>query len=1134
MHDDAQQRQKSDAALREEEVLAFWKEHKIFERSLEKPAPKGEFVFYEGPPTANGKPGLHHLEARAFKDAIPRYKTMQGYRVKRRAGWDTHGLPVELEVEKQLGFSGKPEIEAYGVAAFNQKCRESVLRYIDEWWRFTERIGYWVDQADAYYTYTPTYMERLWGILAKVHRDRRLYKDYKVVPWCPRCGTALSSHEVAQGYEEVSDLAVVAKFRLRTPEQVGEQQPTFILAWTTTPWTLPGNVALAVGGGIQYLKVRNDGETLIVAKDRASSLGLSAEGAESLSGEQLVGQTYEPLYPFARDLAPESERERFASAFKVYEADFVTTEDGTGVVHTAVMYGADDFLLGQKNDLPRVHVVEPSGRFMDGVGFLAGRFVRDEGVAVDIIKDLAHRGHLFSKGKHAHSYPFCWRCKTALIYYARDSWYIRMSELADTLQRENATVAWVPAHLRDGRMGEWLRGIKDWAISRERYWATPLPVWEGEGEHMVIGSVDELKRYSKKSGNTYFLMRHGQAMSNVGSVVSSHAGDENHLTDSGRAQVAKSAQTLKWKRFDAIYASPFIRTRETAEIVADACGFPKSEIRFDDRIQEIDTGEFDGKSVEAYHHFFSSYQERFYKTPPGGENLMDMRRRIGAFLYELEEKHHGETILIVTHEYAVWLAEAIARGADVAGTVAMKDREEYYTTGEVREFQFVRLPHNADYELDLHRPFIDSVVLESPTGKELHRVPDVVDVWFDSGGMPFGTESPYPADYIAEAIDQTRGWFYTLLAVGVLMGKGAPYNHVVSLGHLLDAEGKKMSKSRGNVVNPWDAIEQWGADALRFWMFSVNDAGDPKNFDEKTVREAARALGWFDNSAKFYEIFKNEGGPDMRVMSIDQWMQRRTEQVIVEVTSALDAYNLTAATRALAALFEDISQWYVRRIRDRVRDGDRAALQTLRKTLHVSARLLAPFAPFLAEAVYRGVRDEQDPVSVHLAAWPTVARKIFDWKSLLRLNSSELVLDMQKVRELVSLALEARQKEGIKVRQPLSRLKINAPSLANKNDLLDLIRDELNVKEVVVQEGIPEMVELDTTLTDALREEGEVRELIREVQEARKIAGLNPKDRAVLSVPAERLVFAQQHFESLERAASISEVREGDFNVHKA
>lgn len=938
--------QKSESATREEEILAFWDREKIFEKTLAKPSPKGEFVFYEGPPTANGKPGIHHLESRSFKDLIPRYKTMRGYHVRRRAGWDTHGLPVELEVEKQLGFTGKKDIEAYGIAAFNQKCRESVLVYISEWDRFTKRIGYWVDQEQAYYTFDAPFMESVWSVVKKTHERGLLYKDYKVVPWCPRCGTALSSHELAQGYEEVSELSVTAKFELI------DEPRTYFLAWTTTPWTLPGNVALAVGSDIVYGKYVKEDQRLILAKDLAGQLSEGWTLEQEFTGRELVGKRYKPLYPFLSELVSGEEREKLQNAFQVYAADFVTTEDGTGIVHTAVLYGQDDFELGTKVGLPKHHLVDAGGRFVKGTGFLEGRFVRDEAVAVDIIKDLAERRLLCSKAKYTHTYPFCWRCKTGLIYYARDSWFIKMTALGEELQAQNKKVRWEPSHIRDGRMGEWLSGVRDWAVTRERYWATPLPVWESEdgSELLVIGSLEELKRHLK----------------------------------------------------------------------------------------------------------------------PGTD-----------------------------------------------------------------------LPKNEKGEVDLHRPYIDGVVLIGPSGKALKRAVGVLDVWFDSGAMPFAQDhypfenkswiegDGYPADFISEAIDQTRGWFYTLLAVGVLMGRGVPYKNVICLGHLLDEKGQKMSKSKGNVVNPWEEIDRFGVDALRFWMYSVNPAGESKNYDEKTVKEAARTLSWFLNSAKFFELARDMTRVQGKKQLIDVWIEERTRATVEEVTRAMDMYNVHVAARSIAGLFEDLSQWYVRRIRDRVKEGDAAALATLQDVLHTSARLLAPFAPFLAESVFMIVKRTDDPESVHLAEWPTTNRGIF---SLFAKKPTQLLSDMHTVRAVVSSALKMRQQSDLKVRQPLRALTVNDESLKGKQELIALIQDEVNVKSVLFDESLAHDVALDTTITEELREEGEVRELVRLIQDLRKAANFSPKDKATL-VYAGDTTLLTKHWESISRATNLSSF-EGGSETH--
>ncbi len=1119
--------QKSAAAEREEKILAFWKEQGVFEASLAKESPMGEFVFFEGPPTANGKPGIHHLEARAFKDAIPRYKTMRGYHVRRKGGWDTHGLPVELQVEKALGLNSKRAIEEYGIGKFNEQCKESVWQYLSVWEKFTDRIGYWVDQKDPYVTYHNSYIESLWSVLKTVHGKGLLYKDYKVVPWCPRCGTALSSHELAQGYQDDKDLSVTAKFKV-----VG-QDNTYILAWTTTPWTLPGNVALAVGEDIEYVQFKYDNSPEMYISSRSYFRNLLNEGGNSdptksipneeiiknIKGSELVGLEYEPLYPYLKEKLPESQREQAEKAYKVYAADFVTTEDGTGVVHTAVMYGADDFELGTKLGLPKFHMVTPEGVFVEGAGFLSGRFVKDEDVAVDIIKDLAHRGLLFKKEKYEHSYPHCWRCKTPLIYYARDSWYIRMSDPAikGAMIEENKAINWEPEYTRDGRFGEWLKDIKDWAISRERYWGTPLPVWTTpSGKLEVIGSLAELRARTKKSGNAYYVMRHGGTEGNAAGVTSFRKQADDNLTPEGRTQVAASAEKLKEKGVDLVVCSPFTRTRETAQIVMEKLGLAADALVIDERLREVDPGQFDGKTWQEYHDYLYAVGPGWFdKEIPGGDSLKAVQRRTAGVLYELEEKYAGKNILIVTHGGPAWLCfvnagmhepcehEYLPEGPGPDAHVFVPDFRRF-DNAEVRELPFVPMPHNEQYELDLHRPYIDQVRLVSEDGEDMTRAKEVMDVWFDSGAMPFAQDhypfenaervehGGYPADFIAEAIDQTRGWFYTLHAVGALMGRGKAYKNVICLGHILDAEGKKMSKSLGNIVDPWIMMDTYGADTLRLWMYSVNQPGESKNFDEKTVAELHnKVFNLLYNVLAFYELYRDAAAETDDAASenvLDKWITARLAALAAHMTENLDNYKLLEPVRAMREFIDDLSTWYVRRSRERIKDGDADAKRTLYVTLKTLARLMAPFAPFAAEDIWQRLKTAGDPASVHLASWPELGAA-----------DADDVEKMRALREAVTMGLKARQAAQIPVRQPLAKIQVSGTKFSAAYE--EILLDELNVRAAEFAESEELSVSLDTEITPELKREGDYRELVRAVQDMRKKSGLTPSDTIALTLP---------------------------------
>ena len=1137
----------------EEEVLKFWKLNGIFEKSVSRRSAK-TFVFYEGPPTANGRPGFHHILARSFKDVICRYKTMQGFRVPRKGGWDTHGLPVEIEVEKQLGLKSKKEIERYGVEKFNEACRVSVWKYKDEWERLTDRMGFWLDMEHPYVTYENSYMESLWWILKEVHKKKLLFEGRKVVPWCPRCGTVLSSHELALGYREATDESVFVKFKLKPTNdkqqttRIGSQEfkDVFILSWTTTPWTLPGNVALAVGEDIEYAVTEKSGETFIVATESPLGKQLGHVGIH-FRGKDLVGLKYEPLF----DVKPL----QTAAAYQVYPANFVTTTDGTGVVHTAVMYGEDDYQLGVQVGLPQHHTVDEQARFTKDVAEFTGRTVKHKDPAIEkettesIIAALEKKGALLKRETIVHEYPFCWRCSTPLIYYARTSWFIRMSALRGKLLAANKTVNWVPAHLKEGRFGEWLREVKDWAISRARYWGTPLPVWRCEqcAATEVLGSIAEVASKLPKSTNTYILVRHGEAESNVKGVLASWPESKPfHLTRTGRAAEERLAKEIAKVRPDLIIASDLTRTKETAAIVAAACTAP---VTYDERLREMGFGELNGGPVEPFKKLFPYTRARISQKPAGGESFGDVRTRMHLFVRNCESRHQGKRIVVVSHGDPLWQLRGVLEGWTMEDmlTEGTPGHAWYPKHGTLLTASCRPMPRNRFGELDLHRPYIDEVsypcmrcrVSRDPAKRDgmMRRVPDVVDVWFDSGAMPFAQahypfingqtvnnkqKIAYPADYISEAMDQTRGWFYTLLAVATLLGRPAPFRNIISLGLVLDKAGQKMSKSKGNIVDPWTMIEKHGVDTVRWLFYTMNQPGEPKRFDERDLTTVSRELfGILYNSFVFWNTYgndkrqtTNDKRPEATHM-LDRWILARLNETIRQATAALESYDPGSAARAVGEFTSDLSRWYIRRSRRRFSAfasgfGEQAvprdyleASQTLGYVLTTVAKLLAPFTPFFAEALWQALgvtnnkqqttNKRQTADSVHLQDWPMGNKRQTT-------NNKQLIADMVEVRRIASAGLAARSAASVKVRQPLTSLKVKSLKLKGKSELLDVLMDEVNVKEIRFDAKLAAEVVLDTTITHELREEGRRREFVRSVQELRQDAKLSPKDFIALAV----------------------------------
>jgi len=1128
----------------EEKVLKFWKENQVFQKSLDQRKKSKPFRFFEGPPTANGLPGIHHVLARSFKDVVVRYKAMRGYYVPRKAGWDTHGLPVEIMVEKELGFKSKSEIEKFGIGEFNARAKDSVWRFKGEWEKMTERVGFWLDTDHPYITYENKYIETLWWILAETHKGGFLKQLYKIVPWCPRCQTPLSSHELGQpgAYKKTQDPSVYVKFKIQNTKSKTKE---FLLVWTTTPWTLPANMAIALNPKVVYTKFKVGDEFIWSYNPPPAIAGKEAEVVEKVSGQKLVGLQYEPLYP------PISYKLK-AESYSVLAADFVSTEDGSGFVHIAPAFGEDDLSLWKQKAGSRKQgkneeiliTVNDEGVMANGFPG-AGRFIKQ--ADKEIVADLERRGLMHQAGFTEHEYPFCWRCSTPLIYLARYSWFIEMSRLRNELIKANEKINWIPEHIKEGRFGEWLREVKDWAISRNRYWGTPLPIWQcGKCEHQtVIGSLADLDKYAPEK-NTFYFARHTQSDHNIHNMLSvwpETNGNASNLTTEGIKQAEKLAKEVKKKKINVIYASPFARTQQTAEIIAKETG---AKIITDKRLAEINAGIFNGKKVEEFRTYFPNKLEMFTKPAPEGESWTDVRRRVMECFLEINAKHEGETILIVSHADPLFLLNAAARGLSNEKTLD----SVFPLHGELYELPSHNWPYDKNGTLDVHRPFIDEIHLKcEECGAKMERVKEVADVWFDSGAMPFAQwhypfenkamidkKLQFPADYISEGIDQTRGWFYTMLAISLLLKKGVPYQNVISLGLLLDKNGQKMSKSKGNVVDPWQMINKYGADVLRWYFFTVNDPGDPKRFDELDLSKVSRRVFQIVyNSFVFYETYRNDPAEPNELM--DKWILASLSKTVSEAQKLFDDYRIGEAAKRLEQFVDDLSRWYIRRTRKNV------SPKVLAEVLTTLAKLMAPFAPFFAEALYKSLKEEpayrigragvMNQESVHLSDWPVVA------KSKAQSANRKLLEEMAEVRRLAALGLAEREKAGIKVRQPLASLKIkNLPAGRQgqkskiKNELLEILKDEINVKEIVIDKKIAGEVELDTRITPELRNEGILRELVRTAQGLRRDSHCKIGDliSLYLEAPAEVVAAAQANLEKFKKdiKAGAVEFRKAD------
>ncbi len=1109
----------------EEKVLAFWDEHKTFEKSLEQTADGKFFTFYDGPPFATGLPHYGHLLASTIKDVIPRYQTMNGRYVRRRWGWDCHGLPIEEVVERKLGISGKKQIEEIGVKKFNETCRSMVLQYVSEWRQMIRRIARWVDFDDSYKTLDTDFMESVWWAFKQMYDKDLIYEGRKVLLFCPRCETPLSNFEVAMdnSYKDVTEESVIAKFHLKAAQKFGGKYETkdtaYLLAWTTTPWTLPGNVALAVGENILYtaLRIKSAEGLYIVANELVKKVfdGQEIEIVhDDIKGKDLVGLEYEPLFDVP---AMQSEK-----SYKVYPADFVTTEDGTGIVHTAVVYGEDDYALGIKVGLPVVPMLDDRGLFNDRAPeFLRGQYFKKADKLV--IADLENRkpeNLLFKKEKYTHSYPHCWRCGTALFYNAIPAWFVNIQKIKPGLLKTNQEeMNWFPEHLKNGRYAKSVEAAPDWNISRNRYWGNPVPVWKCAGCDSVeaVGSMDELSKKAGGPKNNYWVMRHGEAESNMFDIMDSGQRKYLHLTPRGKEQAIAAAEQFKkelakeHKKIDIIITSDITRTKDTEHIVASVLTGEK-ELE-DARLEEIHLGPtLSGYRDEKYAQEYPTLESRFEHRPEGGESLRDVRMRLWGFLDDCEKKYGGKNILLISHEYPIWMLTHTAEAWSEKRAIQENSNLEhgFIDFAEIRKLDLKAVPRNDSGEADLHRPYIDDIMFPCvKCGGVMRRTPEIFDSWIEAGSMPFAEyhypfenekefKKHFPAQFVAEYIAQTRAWFYLSHVVSYILFGHAPFENVVTTGTILAEDGSKMSKSKKNFPDPQLMIDKFGADSLRFYLMnSVVMQADNLNFSEKGVESVYRKVGLLlTNVYKYFATYRGEVSGEIGSTAaatdeniLDQWITARTEELVDVVTRSLDAYDTVHATRAIQEYVDDLSTWYLRRSRKR---KDAGFFKTMQASLLTTSRVLAPFMPFLAEAIYLELTPADGAGSVHLEAWPKMAF------SLREKERGELMKNMTEIRRLASLGLSARAEAKIKVRQPLAKLAVRgAEATVRDMRLLEILKSEVNVKEVVFVPELANEVTLDTVITPALREEGLLREVARMFQELRQKAGLEPKDKIV-------------------------------------
>ena len=1105
-----EQKPKSNNAEREEKILKFWQENDTFQKSLKKEAPKGNYVFYDGPPFATGLPHYGHILGSTAKDVIGRYKTMQGYTVPRKWGWDCHGLPIENIVEKDLGISGRKAIEEYGLDKFSEYARSKVLTYVDVWKKTVDRMGRWVDFDHSYKTMDNTFIESVWWALGELNKKELLYEGVRVLAYCPRCETPIANSEIAMdnSYKDITDISVYVKFKL------GGEENTYLLAWTTTPWSLPGDTALAVNKDIKYVKVSYEGAFYIVAESRLKFIPLfkdiefkESENLWSIDISDLIGKTYIPPFNYYEN----TEMPNKENIWKIWHADFVTSDSGTGIAHEAPAFGEDDMNLAKANNIPFILHVTNDGKFTKEVTDFAGEKVKPkedhQSGDVLIIKYLAKTGALFAKEKIIHSYPHCYRCETPLLYYALPSWFVNIQKVKAKVLEEAKSMNWVPAHLKDGRFNNILENAPDWTISRNRFWASPLPIWKNkDGKVMFVNSLEDLKNKTKKSGNKYFVLRHGEAGNNLDNTFNQESHHNSFLTEKGQQQVLEHIAEFN-EKIDVIISSPFKRTRQTTELVLEKLNIKTQDVVYDEQIQEwhIDST-FEGVPLLDFKKYFDDeYHKSPHKDFADGENFAQLVQRAGDFVEKIEKEYQNKNIMIVSHAGVQRALQFVARGYTF-DELRKNGPLPVLQNGKIEEVPFVPFPHNANFELDMHRPYIDRITLVDEKGEEYKRIPEVIDCWFESGSMPFAQdhypfERPdwqkenFPAGFVAEYIAQTRTWFYYSHVISTILFGKAPFENIISTGTVLAEDGEKMSKSKNNFTDPWILFNKVGVDPIRFYlMSSAVMRGEDVNFSDKAVQDiASKIVGRLDNVVAFYELYRNieiekknfEGSSNV----LDIWILARLNETVNEVTLNMEAYDMALASRPFEGFIEDLSTWYLRRSRDIMKDGDVEAKSTIYFVLKTLVKIMAPFTPFIAEDVWQRLKLEDDVLSVHLADWP---------KGEVLSNSSQAIEEMQKVRNIVTLGLEARQKAGIKVRQPLNRLQVVGDSL--KDEYIEILKDELNIKNIEFIKGESLSVELDTNITPELKQEGDYRELLRAVQDLRKAEGLSPSDIVTLLV----------------------------------